>query len=201
MSSISETNNKTYVDLVRECDNFKVSENINNLTLYCLDETSLRAPVGLMWPEVVSALKETEEGRKKAKQSSFWAFIEHDKRVTHVHFHEDCITPEQRTDALIQTTTMWRDGGKFEAIVGPKKWREELYPIYRDPYQEPSTEAIACEVPRAAAALFGIVTRGVHLIVYQRPRDDGPWMIWVSERSKSRPTCVNPSLSGSRNPC
>lgn len=93
----------------------------------------------------------------------------------------------------------WRDTGLFEDTIGPKKWRKESYPVYKDPFgvhdnlhgQQFIDDKLnyAFEMERAATALFGIVTYGVHMTIY-RNSEDG-MKIWVPTRAKTKQTYVN----------
>lgn len=95
----------------------------------------------------------------------------------------------------------WRDGGLWSEIVGPKKWRGEGYPVYRDPLgsnDAPLNEEegggddtlnYAFRMERAACALFGVVTYGVHMTIYvDSPDPEGQKRIWVPKRAKTKQT-------------
>lgn len=92
----------------------------------------------------------------------------------------------------------WRDAGLFKGVIGVDKWRDELYPVYIDPFgprrdQELQLEGeanrnYAFEMERAAAGLFGIVTYGVHMSIYQEV--EGVMKIWIPKRARSKQTCV-----------
>ena len=93
--------------------------------------------------------------------------------------------------------------------MGPRKWRNELYPIYENylgphavkapelsyPHSEgfdPSTLAAGetnhvFDIERSAAALFGLVTYGIHMTVYEKG-DDETIRIWVPTRAKTKQT-------------
>jgi hypothetical protein len=89
----------------------------------------------------------------------------------------------------------WRDTGFFEDIIGPSKWRGEMYPVYRYPFGAHDKEQhlddstnYAFEMERSAAALFGIVTYGVHATIYLDTEDG--MKIWVPTRAKIKQTYV-----------
>ncbi|KAL0571257.1 hypothetical protein V5O48_010705 [Marasmius crinis-equi] len=93
----------------------------------------------------------------------------------------------------------WRDTGLFEDICGPKKWRAEMYPVYRDPFAahdypipgqaDEETEKLnyAFEMERSACALFGVVTYGIHMTVFVRDVSKKV-RIWVPTRAKTKQT-------------
>ncbi|KAG5220443.1 nudix hydrolase [Salix suchowensis] len=95
--------------------------------------------------------------------------------------------------------------GIFPEVCGPKKWRSELYPVYKDPFglhdhpsRIPSDEEVeksnfAFEMERAACALFGVVTYGVHLTIYDVVREEGKaetLRLWVPTRAKTKQTGI-----------
>jgi len=93
----------------------------------------------------------------------------------------------------------WRDNGIFADVCGPKKWRAETYPVYRDPfgvrdYPSPSVDDAqsnyAFELERSACALFGFVTYGVHMSMFEEKEIDGTRHLytWVPTRAKTKPT-------------
>ena len=116
--------------------------------------------------------------------------------------------------------------GAFAEVIGGSCWRSEWYDVYlapggalrtdgRDPLtlvevptSDDSTSGPASEssgygayvfsMERSACALFGVVTHGVHMTVYeQKGRDaDGeiPVRVWVPRRAATKPTCVHPCL-------
>jgi hypothetical protein len=203
----------SFLPLIDRCDNFRLSEHRNELALFCLsgDEKHLNAPVGLLWPEVVSALKDDNRVAFSEGREQFWTFIvegsdrdssslstaqpDPGKRVTHVHFAPPYSSRQSRSSVLATTCSRWHTSGLFAEAIGGRLWRDELYPIYEDPFRGQTPERIACEVERAAAALFGIVTYGVHMTIYQRPVTDGEgeMMVWVATRAKTKQTYVRHS--------
>jgi hypothetical protein len=116
-----------------------------------------------------------------------------------------------------------RDGkGAFAEVIGGSRWRSEWYDVYlapggalrtdgRDPLalvEVPTTSdsafglasessgyggAYVFSMERSACALFGVVTHGVHMTVYeQKGGADGevPVRVWVPRRAATKPTCV-----------
>ena len=104
--------------------------------------------------------------------------------------------------------------GAFADVIGGSRWRAEWYDVYlapggalrtdgRDPLTLLSESAsghsgggYVFSMERAACALFGVVTYGVHMTVYEQRGDaDGesgevPVRVWVPRRAATKPTCV-----------
>jgi hypothetical protein len=67
--------------------------------------------------------------------------------------------------------------GIFLDVCGPTKWRSEMYPVYTDPFgihHHPAHHGskedglnYTFEMGRSACALFGIVSYGVHMNIYE----------------------------------
>jgi len=88
----------------------------------------------------------------------------------------------------------------FEDICGPKKWRAEMYPVYKDPFaghdyptsgqgdEESNRLNYAFEMERSACALFGVVTYGIHMTVFVKDLDGDKVKIWVPTRAKTKQT-------------
>lgn len=130
-------------------------------------------------------------------------------------------SPAARTVALAETLERWRaDANKgdgdaaFADVIGGSRWRAEWYDVYlipggalrtdgRDPLTllEVPTSAPSSyggyvfSMERAACALFGVITYGVHMTVYEQKGDVGvdgmvPVRVWVPRRAATKPTCV-----------
>ncbi|CAN6596589.1 hypothetical protein TRVA0_001S02982 [Trichomonascus vanleenenianus] len=90
-------------------------------------------------------------------------------------------TPEQRTGAVSAIVNEWRTKKTFKVLEG---WRDELYAVYNP------THKVYFLIERVAAALFGLVTYGVHIMGYvpADPAKGRDIQIWVSRRSWTKPT-------------
>jgi hypothetical protein len=138
-------------------------------------------------------------------------------------------TPAARTRALAETLERWRaaaNGGGdddgvegasvFSGVIGGTRWRAEWYDVYlvpggalrtdgRDPLtvrevlpSDPGSGYVF-SMERSACELFGVVTYGVHMTVYEqdayRPDGEGDgkgqMRVWVPRRSLTKPTCVS----------
>ena len=111
-------------------------------------------------------------------------------------------TPSKRTAAMREICERWRDTKLFDDVCGPKKWRAKLYPIYADPFgaldhpdHDEGTKQLnfVFEMERSACSLFGVVTYGVHMSIYQEVLGlDGErsLAVWVPTRARTKPTYV-----------
>ncbi|KAH9171905.1 NUDIX hydrolase domain-like protein [Lactarius sanguifluus] len=125
-------------------------------------------------------------------------------------------TPAARTLALAETLERWRtaangnqDGNEpasaFADAIGGARWRAEWYDVYAAPGgalrmdgRDPRTmleaprraSGYVFSMERSACALFGVVTYGVHMTVYERDGDGdgGRVQVWVPRRALTKPT-------------
>ncbi len=89
-------------------------------------------------------------------------------------------TESERSAAVAATTAYWRENKTFKVLEG---WRSELYPVYG-----PGNELLY-SIERSAAALFGVVTYGVHMTCYTRsPESSFGIKLWVPRRAKTKQT-------------
>ncbi|KAF8719035.1 hypothetical protein AX14_011536 [Amanita brunnescens Koide BX004] len=190
----------SYLDLVNIGDNVhlknrKLSSPFDSEKLIPLhlSEDSASPAIGLLRPIIVEQL-EMENVRSWEKSTDeLWSIS--DKRVSLRSWLD---TPTKRTEAMKELCERWRDTDVFPDVCGPKKWRSELYPVYRDPFgvrDHPSTSNnanlnFAFEIERSACALFGIVTYGVHMSAFQeREIDDARRLyLWVPTRARTKST-------------
>ncbi|PWN17989.1 hypothetical protein BCV69DRAFT_301729 [Microstroma glucosiphilum] len=130
---------------------------------------------------------------------------------------------QKRSNALNSLVRSWRDVGLFrDALDG---WREEMYAVYSSdshPFNswerttrsgtEVGSRGAVFELERAACALFGLVTYGVHLTAYtQEPSSSTSasdadtssssdlLKVWVPRRSASKatwPSYLDNSVAG-----
>ncbi|KAJ7056077.1 hypothetical protein C8F01DRAFT_993420 [Mycena amicta] len=205
----------SYLELVNQCGNKRVGHAQPLLVPTAFDDEQLlpfyltsspTSPIiGLLRPEIVNLIR----------NEPLFLFSDVppavDKRTWHISFHPSLNTPSKRSLAMRTLCESWRGAGRFSDIIGPGKWRDELLPVYRDPFGlhdypakaqgqgneevdsefEGDTLNYAFEMERAACALFGIVTFGVHLAVYQLLGDsargtEAEFKIWVPTRAKNK---------------
>lgn len=87
---------------------------------------------------------------------------------------------QHRTDTLATYLQETREATIFGVLDG---WRDELYPVYGPGRQ------LLFSMERSAAALFGIVTYGVHMTAYTQ--SEGGIKIWTPRRSPTKQTYPN----------
>ncbi|TXT12471.1 uncharacterized protein COLE_02881 [Cutaneotrichosporon oleaginosum] len=147
------------------------------------DHAARLSPVGLLRPAVLAAL----DGDA--------AFVSHraGNAVECVTFAPDVLAGGRQAmdKAIADTAARWRAAGLFTpALAG---WRDELYAIYASPrsaaFATPPrggwrNAAFACE--RAACAVWGFATFGVHMTAYEG--EGGSMKIWVPRRSPTKAT-------------
>ncbi|KAE9402651.1 hypothetical protein BT96DRAFT_879286 [Gymnopus androsaceus JB14] len=188
-------NDLTFLQLVQRCDNFSDSSSEffseELVPLYLSDPGP---QIGLLRPIIVQQLKIENERSRKENLKELW-FI-HEKYIS---FASWANTPAKRTEAMKELCERWRDTGLFPDVCGPKKWRAELYPVYKDPlgpHDAPlDSDESNCsfDMERSACALFGVVTYGVHMTIYQEieseTKPEGRELkIWVPTRANTKQT-------------
>ncbi|KAL7418936.1 hypothetical protein Q5752_006620 [Cryptotrichosporon argae] len=152
------------------------------------DHTRGLAPLGLLRPAVVAAL---------AGDAAFEAVARADG-VKAVAFAPAVLGRgrEALEDVMDVTARQWKAAGMFSAALDG--WRDEKYTIYADPRSAGlgaagdaaeragprSNAAFACE--RAACAVWGFATFGVHMTAYEGEGAD--MKIWVPRRSATKAT-------------
>ncbi|KAF9030305.1 hypothetical protein BDZ89DRAFT_1132420 [Hymenopellis radicata] len=181
--------NLSLLDLVALCDNARPSKDSSppspfdeeKLVPFCLSQTAGSPVLGLLRPIIVSKL---------ALESIYvW-----DIQETRVSFHADIDSPAKRSAIMRELCERWRDEELFPDVCGPRKWRSELYAVWKDPfggYEYPSSKDddnsnFAFEMERSACALFGVITYGVHMSAFEH--DDNGLRIWIPTRARTKQT-------------
>ncbi|TVY50473.1 Uncharacterized protein LCER1_G008175 [Lachnellula cervina] len=178
--------NKSYLDLVDDCDSFPYSDPSNPhhadpyAQFYAFYLPSDPRPHGYLLPATVASMPWTEEFS-----------VDHDSKTITLNASQNPSTTSTSTSTtafkhLIDTAI---SSNRFKLLHGE---HSEPYPI------------IGARVPvsleRYAAPLFGIISRGAHLTVYTRCGDDGGELkIWVPRRSKhlfTYPNCLDTTVAG-----
>lgn len=207
MSEPQPTQAQTFLSIVANCDNFSVSDTKitaegEKLVSWRLSPQPSSPVLGLLRPSIVEQLK--------LETSGLWHFAEDDTSPS-VSLSAALDTPAKRTRALKELCERWRDTGLWPNQIGPKKWRAEMYPIFRNPFGKRDAPVAdqgevetgddstnyAFMMERAACALFGVVTYGVHMTVYE---DSGEGVLrepgqetrgcrfWVPKRARTKQT-------------
>jgi len=207
MSEPIPTPQQPLLGIVDKCDNFSIRSilgpNDEELATWRLSPNPTSPAIGLIRPQVLVQLQEEKSG--------VWHFSKHgDKTI--VSFAASLDRPHKRSLAMTELCERWRDGGLWPDQIGPAKWREESYPVYRNPFgrldapkeETPDlddTRNYAFKMERSACSLFGVVTYGVHMTVYHddtpestAPRIEGQdfsvprCRIWVPKRARTKQT-------------
>ncbi|KAJ7645804.1 NUDIX hydrolase domain-like protein [Mycena rosella] len=188
----------SYLDLVKICGNARIHSgpspipsefDSEELLPFYLSPAPDSPIIGLLRPQIVELLR--------AENTGVWAGVS-SPTPGRISLAAALDTHAMRTAAMRELCERWRDTGRFADIIGPKKWRAEMYPVYQDPFgahDHPATAKggaeglnFAFEMERAACALFGIVTYGVHLSIYQETRGvDGTGLrLWIPTRASTK---------------
>jgi hypothetical protein len=218
----TKTNRFSYLDLVNICGNMRVRRpspipqpefDSEQLAPLYLNDTPNSPVIGLLRPQIVDLL-DAENKRSLANGGpQLWSGIMNAPGLrSRIGFHASVNTHAKRTAVMKELCERWRDTGVFPDIIGPGKWRAEMYPVYRDPFgvhdyprRESNADAeaeaaemggslnFAFEMERAACALFGIVTYGVHMSTYQEYFGDNgerSLRVWTPTRARTKSMCV-----------
>ena len=213
--------NLSFLEVVGICDNvrlrrdgsglYDIAYNSEKLVPLHLSESPQSPVVGLLRPVIVEQLKLENERSKQLNIAETWSLRLEATEYTvsktshsgpRVSFRGWLDTPLKRTAMMKELCERWRDTELFPDVCGPKKWRAEMYPVYADPFgihDHPSHGSdktqlnYVFEMERSACALFGVVTYGVHMSMYEEiVQKDGQKQlrIWVPTRAFTKPTRV-----------
>ena len=197
------------LDVVRTCDNYVRDGEV----LIPFSITPEGPIIGLLRPEAVKELLSDNVTNRSERIQENWNLCVQPgtSTIERICFAPHLFTRETRSAVIKTICEGWRDGGVlFQDVMGPRKWRDELYPIYENylgPHvvkhpklSYPHSEGLAADtqaageknhvfdIERSAAAAFGLVTYGIHMTVYEKD-DDGAVRIWVPTRAKTKQTC------------
>ncbi|KAI0059906.1 hypothetical protein BV25DRAFT_1828313 [Artomyces pyxidatus] len=171
-----------FLDILNICDNFRPPDarSAEPLIPFLLTPTS-KPPLGLLRPAVLAELSKRQEFTIHSASDS--------SPRGYASFAAHIATPEARTDAIGTILESWKAAGLFADVMGPEKWRAELYAVYAQPFGPigAASANYAFAMERSACALFGVVTYGVHMTVYEED-DTGAMQIWVPRRSATKQT-------------
>lgn len=198
----------SFLDLINICDNVRVHQpsplptsfDSETLVPFYLTESLSSPIVGLLRPTIVQQLRVENDRSRENGQRELWNILSLDE-TPRVAFQTWLNTPAKRTAAMTELCERWRDTLLFEDVCGPKKWRNEMYPIYADPFgvhDHPDNAApgkdlnFVFEMERSTCALFGAITYGVHMSIYEEAEIDGQrsLRVWVPTRARTKPTYV-----------
>ncbi|KAJ7141559.1 nudix hydrolase 20 [Mycena filopes] len=202
----TQTKSLSYLDIVNLCGNARVGApppipskfDAEVLVPFYLAPTPGSPIIGLLRPQIVELLQ-TENTR--AGKDAIW-----DIQPRKISFAAALDTHAKRSAAMQAMCERWRDTGVLPDIIGPGKWRAELYPVYHDAFgvhDYPSAAPeegdglqlnFAFEMERAACALFGLITYGVHMSIYQEVTNalsgERDLRLWIPTRAKNKSMCL-----------
>ncbi|TFK31260.1 nudix hydrolase 20 [Crucibulum laeve] len=208
--------NLSFLDIVDICDNVRIPQSSEGLSpfdrealvpLY-LNESVDSPVIGLLRPAIIEQLKLENERNQQLNLPELWnlrlrlplfRILKSGILGPSVSFRDWVDTPSKRTTAMKEVCERWRDTELFEDVCGPKKWRSEMYPIYADPfgvhdYPDGSADETKLnyifEMERSACALFGVITYGVHMNIYEEAEiSEGKELrVWVPTRARTKQT-------------
>ncbi|KAF9045458.1 nudix hydrolase 20 [Panaeolus papilionaceus] len=211
--------NLSYLDIVDLCDNvhlrrdssglYDTAYNSEPLVPLYLSESPESAVIGLLRPAIVQQLVEENVRSNNLQKQELWKIrvqpadfitLRNGTLGPSVSLCSWLDSPSKRTDVMKELCELWRDTGLFADVCGPTKWRAEMYPIYADPHgvhDHPSTSGretglnFAFEMERSACALFGVVTYGIHMSVYEetvQESGENKLRVWIPTRALTKPT-------------
>lgn len=185
----------SFLDLVKICDGVPINQSAAEVLVpFTLSPSSTDSVIGYLRPAVVEQLHLEVEREEK---SAPWAIQKDGKgSIIRISFQLWLSTPTLRTQAMRELCEKWRDNGIFESSIGPKKWKGELYPVYRNPFgvHDKLADAadvgeinLAFEMERVTCPIFGFPSYGVYMTIY----DEETMRIWVPTRAKTKKTCTS----------
>ncbi|RUP45624.1 NUDIX hydrolase domain-like protein [Jimgerdemannia flammicorona] len=171
---------RTFLELFDQANNFPfpdqhlTADDFRDPETYCTVPFKLGDQLlGVLLPSTVAKLKEYN-----ARQQLNPFLIGEDV----IRFDERHVKGvEERTAVVRRLLEVWREERAFKCLAG---WRDELYPVYGDPNNQPSTVAFVLE--RAAAPLFGVVQFGSQLNGYVRDPVTGEIKMWIGRRAMTK---------------
>ncbi|THV02176.1 nudix hydrolase 20 [Dendrothele bispora CBS 962.96] len=203
MSSVP-SQSLSYLDLINRCDNTTINHSapgdfsdalFEELTPLRLSADPDSPVIGLLRPIMIQQLSADNERSIKEGKKELW-FLDPKLHNGFASLQAWLNTPSKRTTALKELSERWRDEEVFPDVSGKRKWRNEMYPVYKDPFgvhDYPSDAGrddynYAFEIERSVCALFGIVTYGVHMTIYQESIATRSLKIWVPTRARTKQT-------------
>jgi len=191
--------NGSFLELVNKCDNVHLTPlprrghiptpyDAEPLVRFRLSPAIDSPTIGLLRPIMIDQLRAENARNVAAGLAKNW-----DIQEKHVSFDAHLNDPLSRTTVINELCVRWRNKGIFSEAIGPQKWRDELFPVFSDPFgahynKKDGLGNSLFEMERSACPLFGVVTYGVHLIAYEDLEED--IRIWVPRRANTIKRCV-----------
>jgi hypothetical protein len=186
--------NLSFLDIINIGDNAHLNRHLRPQVVSPFDDERLipfrlssgpDSPIiGILRPVIVDKIQsEIERAAKNGLSPIF------EVKDSGISFSDALNTPLSRTATMAELCMRWRDTGMFPDIIGPKKWRNELFAVFADPlgphdYNQDGSGNFVFEMERSACPLFGIVLFGVHMSFYEGSGDD--LKIWVPRRALTK---------------
>ncbi|KAH9903477.1 NUDIX hydrolase domain-like protein [Cubamyces lactineus] len=199
---------RSFLHIVQSCDDIRVADERQDgaagLVLWHLFPPPTSPVVGLLRLEIVNQLREEAQSSDCSSQPVWFFGQDCTTGREWVSFADGISTPSARSRVMKDLCERWRDSGFWPEEISPRKWRNELYPVYRNPfgprdYPGHAAEDVhgdtlnyAFQMERSATGLFGVAVYGVHMTVYEEvPAEDGKrttYEIWVPRRAATKQT-------------
>ncbi|KAJ0419871.1 hypothetical protein BJY00DRAFT_149160 [Aspergillus carlsbadensis] len=188
---------KTYLDIVKECDNFPYE--IENPTLYKSYLKSYYAFKVAGYTEVLGHVPNYII-QAFAFPNGWIVDYERQELILAPALNDHLTESEQaqQRTALMELTlnAMSQTGTRREFASLARKWRNETFPIYASATTRTTSttetnkkrKLLLLEIERSASALFGILTTGVQLTAYTADPITNEMKIWVARRSRKKQT-------------
>lgn len=176
--------------VVRVCDNLDLTPSPPTQIPFLLSSSDVQ-PVGFLFQHVFEQLVIDISASTVPEFTNLATFPTTDG-AARVYFVDSCSTFGQRSSTMAAIAASWKQRELFPDALGG--WRAELYTIYGP---EGSTTAGSDEawglngafaLERAACALFGVGTFGIHVNGWVEDEESGDVKIWVPRRSKTKQT-------------
>ncbi|KAF1347137.1 NUDIX hydrolase domain-like protein [Delphinella strobiligena] len=175
---IDESKPKSNLDLINECDSFPYVQDrptlyLQHINLYYHLQVAAypHVTLGYILPSVAEVLRGIPG----------WTLDDENRNLTLTLGDNEV----DRSDVVAATTAAMRETGHFNILKG---WRNELYPVYGP---GPKKELLF-SIERAASALFGIVSYGVHLTAYtyvkNKETEEKELKLWTPRRAATKQT-------------
>jgi len=183
----------SFLDLVKICDTPSNHDEAGGMLVpFYLNPSSKGPMIGHLRPQVVEQLRlEVEWGAYLP-----WA-VDKDANglIICVSFQSRLSMSPLWTGVIKELCKRWRDTRVFDSSIRPKMWRNELYPVYHNPFaihdqainaDEQGHTDLAFEMEQVTCPIFGLPLYGVYMNAYK----EETMKIWVPMRAKTKKMCV-----------
>jgi len=180
----------SFLPVLEVCDNFKPTESADLVPFYVSPKDVGKAlAVGLLKPETLALLVEDNKLATLHNRQESWVLETNGSvELKYVAFGTHLLARDARSKVIQEMCRRWHETGIFANVIGGRLWRNELYAVYANPFK--TSEEPVFEMERVTAALFGVVTYGVHMTIYEPPApgSNDEMKIWVAKRAATKQT-------------